>query len=56
MITMLLLIGGCLLGLILLAGLIIGVMIIMQSDQRDVVSEARQGWIFRRSEKDEEGW
>ncbi len=52
----LLLIGGCLLGALVLAALIVGLIVIMNSGERDVVSSARQGWINRRSEQDEEGW
>ncbi len=49
-----LLIVGCILGLVLLAALVIGIIVIMNSGERDVVSTARQGWINRRSGKDEE--
>lgn len=52
----LLLIGGCLLGALVLAALIVGLIVIMNSGERDAVSSARQGWINRRSEQDEEGW
>lgn len=51
-----------LIGLVLLVGLIlvgivgVGLFIVMSVDDRDVVSKARQGWIKRRSEKDDEGW
>jgi hypothetical protein len=47
-------IGGCLV-LLILAALVIGIIVIMQSGERDVVSSARQDWIERRSEKDQEG-
>jgi hypothetical protein len=50
----LLVIGGVL-ALLVLAGLIIGIILIIQSGERDVVSSARQDWIERRSEKDQEG-
>jgi hypothetical protein len=51
-----LLIIGCALSLLAVGGLIVAVVVIMQSNQRDHVSDARQGWISRRSEQDEEGW
>jgi len=51
-----LLIAGCLVGILVLAGLVVGIVLIMRSGERDVVSDARQGWINRRSEEDEEGW
>ena len=51
-----LLIVGCLAGILILAGLVVGIVVIMQSGERDAVSGARQDWIDRRSEKDEEGW
>ncbi|MCB0214379.1 MAG: hypothetical protein KDJ52_33880 [Anaerolineae bacterium] len=34
----------------------VGIFIVMSIDDRDVVSRARQGWIDRRSENDNEGW
>ena len=51
-----------LVGLAIVVGLIIaGVLgivlfLVMSSNDHDVVSGARQGWIQRRSEKDTEGW
>ena len=51
-----LLIAGCLVGVLVLAGLVIGIVVIMQSGERDRVSDARQGWINRRSGEDGEGW
>lgn len=51
-----LMIGGCLLALIVLAVVVLAMMMVMQSGERDTVSTAREGWIQRRSEKDEEGW
>jgi hypothetical protein len=30
--------------------------VILNTGSNDVVSTARQGWINRRSDKDEEGW
>jgi len=47
---------ACIFGLLILAGLVVGIVIIMESGERDVVSTARQGWIFRRSEQDQDGW
>jgi hypothetical protein len=47
---------GCALSLLAVGGLIVAVIVIVQSNQRDPVSGARQGWISRRSEQDEEGW
>jgi len=53
----LLLIIGCLLGVVALVAVVTAViLLLMQSHKRDVVSSARQGWISRRSEQDEEGW
>lgn len=46
-------------GLILIGVLgvgLVGLFIVMSAGDRDVVSGARQGWIQRRSQKDEEGW
>ena len=43
-------------GILVLAALVVGIVMIMQSDERDVVSDARQDWINRRSEEDEAGW
>ena len=54
MIMSLLLLIGCLLAVVLLATLLIGIVVIVKSGERDVVSTARQGWINRRSEKDQE--
>ncbi len=41
----------------LLALVVVGVaiFIVMQAGQRDTVGTAREGWIHRRSEKDEQG-
>jgi hypothetical protein len=46
---------GCLLAGVLLSALIVGIIVILNSGERDVVSMAREGWINRRSEKDQEG-
>jgi hypothetical protein len=51
---MILLIFGCILAALVLAALVVGIILIMNSGERDVVSTARQGWINRRSEKDED--
>jgi hypothetical protein len=48
--------GGLFLLAVVLAGIIGGIVWVMQSERRDAVSTARQGWLSRRSEKDEEGW
>ena len=48
------LIIGCVIGGLLLAALAVGLAMLMNSS--DPVSSAREGWIHRRSEKDEEGW
>lgn len=50
----LIVIVGCLLAVVLLAALIVGIIVILNSGERDVVSAAREGWINRRSEKDQE--
>jgi hypothetical protein len=53
----LVLIAGCILGaLVVLTALIIGIVVILNSGSNDAVSTARQGWINRRSDKDQEGW
>jgi hypothetical protein len=49
----LLLILGCL-GIVILLGLGVGVIYIIQSSRRDTVSSAREDWLNRRSEKDNE--
>jgi hypothetical protein len=51
----LIVIGGCLLAVVLLAALIVGIIVILNSGERDVVSTAREGWINQRSERDQEG-
>lgn len=48
----LILLLGCL--VVMLAVFIVGVIVILSSSKRDVVSTAREGWINRRSEKDQE--
>jgi hypothetical protein len=50
----LLLLGVCALSLIALVGLVIGVIVIMQSNRGDAVSTAREDWINQRSEPDDE--
>lgn len=48
---------GCGLGLFLVAiVLCLGVFLLMAAGGRDTVSSAREGWLHRRSEKDQEGW
>jgi len=32
------------------------IFVVVSFSNPDTVSEARQGWIFRRSDKDEHGW
>jgi hypothetical protein len=50
-------ITGCLGGLLLLAIAIgVGIVVIMQAGERDTVSTARQDWIQRRSDKDDQKW
>ena len=44
---------GCI-GLIILAGLVVGLIYIMQSSQRDTVSSAREDWISSGNEGDEQ--
>ncbi len=53
MISMVLMIA-CGLGLLALLGLIIGLIIVARSSQRDSVSAARQGWMDSRTGKDSE--
>jgi len=45
---------GCLLGVLVAGAVLVGLVILMNSGQHDRVSSARQGWIDRRSEKDQE--
>ncbi|MCB9076334.1 MAG: hypothetical protein H6631_01980 [Anaerolineaceae bacterium] len=40
-------------GLIMGGALVVGLFLIMSGNDRDSVSNARQGWLQRRSEKDE---
>ena len=47
---------GCLLALLVLGGVVVGIIVLLNTGSNDVVSTARQGWINRRSDKDEEGW
>jgi hypothetical protein len=49
---------GCAVGLLLLigAGVAVGLVLLLQGGGRDSVSSAREGWLHRRSEKDQEGW
>ena len=48
---------GCGLGLFLVAVVLaLGILLLMGAGGRDTVSTAREGWIQRRSEKDQEGW
>jgi len=54
--TILLAVVGCVIGLVILAALGVGVFIVLRAGQHDTVSDARAGWIQRRSEKDEQGW
>ncbi len=53
MLNILLLLGGCILALIVLAALMVGLIYLSQGDRRDTVSAAREDWINRRSENDE---
>lgn len=55
MMSLLLLIIVCLLSLLVLIGVIVGMIVVMRSNQRDAVSTARENWIRQRSEKDEKG-
>jgi len=52
----LLIVAGCVIGLVILAALGVGTFIVLRAGQHDTVSEAREGWIQRRSEKDDQGW
>ena len=47
---------SCILGLIMLGLVVAGIFMVIQAGQHDTVSTAREGWIHRRSEKDEQGW
>ena len=56
-ISVVLLLGlAILIGLIIVGGLMIGLFLLLSVNDRDGVSNARQGWLQRRSEKDEQGW
>jgi len=56
-ISVILLLGlAIIIGLIIVAALGVGLFLIMSGDNRDGVSNARQDWLHRRSEKDEQGW
>ncbi|MBN1992772.1 MAG: hypothetical protein JW953_08690 [Anaerolineae bacterium] len=44
----------CLVGLVVLAGLIGGIILVIRSSQRDTVSTARADWMKQGSEPDEE--
>lgn len=56
-ISVLLLLGlAILIGLIIVAVFVVGLFLILSVNDRDGVSNARQGWLQRRSEKDEQGW
>ncbi len=52
----LILIVLCLVMALVGVAIIIGVVLILGAGRRDSVSEARQDWINRRSDKDEGGW
>lgn len=52
--TMLLLIG-CVLGILVLIGLAAGLILILLAGRGDAVSTAREGWISGGSEGEEEG-
>ena len=48
---------GCGLGLFLATIFLgLGIFLLMGAGERDTVSTAREGWLQRRSEKDQEGW
>lgn len=56
MITMILVVMGCLVGLLLSIAVIAGLIVIIRSGGLDTVSTARQDWIQRRSDRDEREW
>ena len=47
---------SCILALIMLGLVIAGIVMVLQAGRHDTVSVAREDWIQRRSEKDEQGW
>ena len=51
-----LLIGGCIISLVMLVIMVAAIIMVVQLGQRDTVSTAREDWIQRRSDKDEQGW
>jgi hypothetical protein len=46
----------CVVGMLVVIAIGVGIMVVMGMGKSDAVSDARQGWISRRSDKDEEGW
>ena len=56
MVSILLVVVGCVVGLLILAALSVGIFIVLRAGQRDTVSAAREDWIQRRSERDEQEW
>jgi len=52
--SMMLLLFGCVLVIAVFVVLAVGVILIAKSGERDVVSTARQDWINRRSEQDQD--
>jgi hypothetical protein len=56
MITALLVVASCLVGLLVAIAVIVSLIIIIRSGGLDTVSTARQDWIQRRSDKDEREW
>jgi hypothetical protein len=45
-----------LIGLIGVGGVALLIFIATRADRSDVVSTAREDWLHRRSDKDEQGW
>ena len=47
---------SCLIAVIMLILVAAGIAMVMRAANRDTVSTAREDWIQRRSDKDEQGW
>ena len=47
---------SCFIALVMLILVIAWIVMVIQAAKRDTVSTAREDWIQRRSDKDEQGW
>ena len=46
----------CLMGLVLVAAIVAGLMLMIRAGDSDTVSTAREDWITRRSDDDDRRW